>query len=80
MIYLIKYNVSIVKNQANGIPGSDIPLDHGVCAKLRCKRIDELFTTAKLNYGYNYVTQIPKGSMYVMIKQMAISSNLLGIN
>lgn len=76
----MKLYITIIKNQANGIYGDDEPLEQAVCDQLRCKRIDELFTMTKLNDGYNYVTRIPKGSMNVIVKQMAISSNLLGIN
>lgn len=76
----MKLYITIIKNQANGISGDDEPLEQAVCDQLRCKRIDELFTMTKLNDGYNYVTRIPKGSMNVIVKQMAISSNLLGIN
>lgn len=42
--------------------------------------VSEVFSKAKLSYGYNYVHTIPAGAMNLTAKQLARSDNLLGKN
>lgn len=49
------------------------------CGSVLCQTVSELFSKAKLNYGYNYVATIPAGAMNLTIKQMSRSDNLLAL-
>lgn len=48
------------------------------CGSVLCKTISEVFSTPKLQYGYNLIKTIPAGAMNISIRQLQKSQNLLG--
>ncbi|XP_067620224.1 thrombospondin type-1 domain-containing protein 4-like [Eurosta solidaginis] len=49
------------------------------CGSVLCEIVSEVFSKAKLGYGYNYVHTIPTGAMNLTVKQLARSDNLLAL-
>ncbi|XP_039949291.1 ADAMTS-like protein 3 isoform X1 [Bactrocera tryoni] len=49
------------------------------CGSVLCEMVSEVFSKAKLSYGYNYVHTIPAGAMNLTVKQLARSDNLLAL-
>ena len=65
----------------DGIVGSTQQKDHcGVCGgdNDSCRIIAGIYTRTHHRYGYQQITQIPKGACHVNVTELARSRNYLG--
>ena len=66
----------------DGIVGSRLRKDHcGVCGgdNDSCRIIAGIYTRTHHRYGYQQITQIPKGACHINVTELARSRNYLGM-